>query len=66
MTEPSIQAMLKSEYAKLVGIPVSTLRRYCNKLYLAELQKMDYFPAQKWLTPRQILWLNEKLVIRLD
>lgn len=58
-----ITAMLKSEYAKKIGIPVSTLRRYCNKLYLAQLQTMDYTVSQKWLTPKQIHWLNDKLVV---
>ncbi len=56
-------AMLKSEYAKKVGIPASTLRRYCNKLYLPQLQEMDYTVSQKWLTPLQISWLNKKLVV---
>ncbi len=58
-----ITAMLKSEYAKRIGIPASTLRRYCNQLYLSQLQEMDYTISQKWLTPRQIAWLNTKLVV---
>lgn len=56
--------MLKNEYAKKIGIPYRTLSRYINKLYLAEMESnFDYCPTQKYLTPRQIDFLNTKLVI---
>jgi hypothetical protein len=55
--------MLKSEYSRRVGIPFSTLRRYMNVLYLAELQEIDYSRCQNYLTPKQIDFLNRKLVI---
>lgn len=55
--------MLKSEYAKLAGIPVSTLRNYMNKHFLTELMALDYSPRQKYLTPRQISFLNIRLVV---
>lgn len=55
--------MLKNEYAKLVGIPVSTLRNYMNKLFLGELMALNYSRCQKYLTPVQINYLNSKLVV---
>lgn len=56
-------AILKSEYSRRVGIPLSTMRRYMNKLYFTELQEMDYTRSQNYLTPKQIDFLNRKLVI---
>lgn len=58
--------MLKNEYAKLVGIPVSTLRNYMNKLFLIELKMLNYTPRQKYLIPIQIDFLNKKLVVTSD
>ena len=55
--------MLKNEYAKLVGIPVSTLRNYMNKLFISELSLLNYTPRQKYLIPIQIDFLNKKLVV---
>ena len=55
--------MLKSEYSRRVGIPVSTMRNYMNKLYFAELKEMDYTRCQNYLTPKQVDFLNRKLVI---
>jgi len=61
-----ITGMLKNEYAKLVGIPVSTLRNYMNKMYLKELSALNYSQRQKYLMPIQIDFLNKKLVIVPD
>lgn len=66
MPESNIIAMLKSEYAKRVGIPCSTLRRYMNTLYFDELAKLDYNRNQNYLTPRQIVFLDQKLVVVSD
>ena len=63
MTDEKNKGMLKSEYAKQIGIPFRTLGRYANHLYFEELTKLDYARNQKYLTPRQIGFLNEKLVI---
>lgn len=59
----TVVGMLKREYSKLIGIPASTLRRYMNKLYFDEMAKLDYTRGQNYLTPKQINFLNEKLVI---
>ncbi|MHA7109249.1 hypothetical protein ACRTDU_03935 [Sunxiuqinia elliptica] len=56
-------AMLKSEYAKKIGIPFRTLSRYINEMYIDEMKTFDYSVTQKYLTPKQIQFLNEKLVI---
>lgn len=56
-------AMLKSEYAQQIGIPFRTFARYLNDLYLDELKALDYSVNQKYLTPKQIQYLNEKLVV---
>ena len=58
--------MLKNEYARLIGIPVSTLRNYMNNLYFTELVILGYYTTQKYLTPKQINFLNSKLVIVSD
>ncbi|MDP3914376.1 MAG: hypothetical protein Q8R96_11655 [Bacteroidota bacterium] len=62
-TETKTMGMLKSEYSRRVGIPVSTMRNYMNKLYYAELKEMDYNRCQNYLTPKQVDFLNRKLVI---
>ena len=59
-----IQSMLKCEFAKKHGIPFRTLARYMNELYFGELQIIDYKKKQKYLTPKQILFLKSKLVIK--
>lgn len=58
-----ISGMLKNEYAKIVGIPVSTLRNYMNRLFFEELTALNYTQRQKYLTPIQISYLNKKLVV---
>lgn len=63
MTDEKHTTMLKSEFAQLAGIPFRTLSRYMNTLYLNELEEMDYMKSQKYLTPKQIHFLKEKLVI---
>ncbi|HCU60215.1 MAG TPA: hypothetical protein DGC94_03840 [Prolixibacteraceae bacterium] len=62
MTLPFYKAMLKNEYARKIGVSGRTLRRYLNERYFEELKEMNYFPEQKFLTPRQIGFLNKKLV----
>lgn len=59
----TITGMLKNEYAKKVGIPVSTLRNYMHNLFLTDLSALNYTQRQKYLTPIQIDYLNKKLVI---
>jgi predicted transcriptional regulator len=59
----NIMAMLKSEYSRRSGIPFSTLRYYMNKLYFEELAAMDYKRNQNYLTPKQIDYLDRKLVV---
>lgn len=61
--EKKIEGMLKNEYAKKIGIPFRTLTRYMNELYIDEMTAMDYSRTQKYLTPRQIEFLNMKLVV---
>ncbi len=56
-------AMLKSEYAKAIGIPFRTLSRYINEMYIDDLKAFDYSITQKYLTPKQINYLNNKLVV---
>lgn len=56
-------AMLKSEYARKIGIPFRTFARYINEMYLDELRELDYSINQKYLTPKQIQYLNAKLVV---
>lgn len=60
------RAMLKSEYARQSGIPVSTLRYYCNEMFLAELEEIGYRKNGKYLTPKIIAWLNVHLVVTND
>ncbi len=61
--EKQNMAMLKSEYAKKIGIPFRTLSRYINELYIDEMKAFDYSVTQKYLTPKQINYLNNKLVV---
>lgn len=58
-----IKGMLKNEYAEQIGIPESTLRRYINEDFIEEMLKLSYSPRQKHLTPKQIKFLNKKLVV---
>lgn len=55
--------MLKKEYAQRVGIPYRTMARYMNVHFLNELKEIDYSISQKYLTPKQIAWLDQKLVV---
>ncbi len=56
-------AMLKSEYAREIGIPFRTLTRYINERYFEEMTAIDYTRTQKYLTPKQVEFLNAKLVV---
>jgi hypothetical protein len=52
----------KCEYAQRLGISRSTLSRWLNHRYLAQLQPLGYTPTQRVLTPAQVCKLNELLV----
>ena len=61
-----IKGMMKAEYSRLANIPPSTLANYMNKLYISDLAAMEYHTHQKHLTPRQVAYLNQKLVVTLS
>lgn len=61
-----IKGMMKWEYSQFANITPRTLRRYLNILYLEDLRQMDYRPTQRHLTPKQVHFLNEKLVVISD
>ncbi|MDR0667612.1 MAG: DUF4248 domain-containing protein [Prevotellaceae bacterium] len=56
----------KKELRLLAGVSESTFRRYLNKKYFDELQKMGYEKKQKILTPTQYKYIVDKLVIVND
>lgn len=58
--------MLKNEFAKRAGIPVSTLRNYMNKLLFEKLLVLNYSRNQKYLTPRQVAFLNRELDVTTE
>lgn len=66
MSVPFYKAMSKKDYSKMIGISARTLRRYLNELYFEELKEMNYYPEQKILTPKQIGFLNKRLVFVYD
>lgn len=65
MTKQRIN-MSKAHLAELLNVSPSTLRRWLNKLYLAELEQLGYTRKQQLFTPRQWCWLVDKLVITDD
>ena len=58
--------MSKAHLAELLNVSASTLRRWLNVLYYAELEKLGYRKNQKLFTPRQWCWLLDKLVVTDD
>lgn len=57
------KSMLKSEYAAKIGCTRQTLCFYCNKLLIDKLKELNYRKDQKYLTPRQIAFLDKELVV---
>jgi len=55
--------MTKKALAEKAGMGISTLRYYMNVKYIDKLKEMDYYPRQKYLTPKQVHFLCEELVI---
>ena len=55
--------MSKKAFSEFSGIPRRTLRNYLNVIYFSELEKMGYSKLQRMLTPKQVLWLQIKLVV---
>ncbi|HQN16667.1 MAG TPA: helix-turn-helix domain-containing protein [Bacteroidales bacterium] len=53
--------MYKYEIADKIGISMSTLSRWINGRYFTELASLGYKKSQKYLTPKQIIFLSEKL-----
>lgn len=46
-----------------LDISERTLAYWLNVRYFEELQKIGYQKAQKKLTPKQVSWLNSRLVM---
>ncbi|MDD3011316.1 MAG: hypothetical protein PHU97_08370 [Bacteroidales bacterium] len=55
------QCLYKNEVADLLGISRSTLAHWLNEKYLDDLVKIGYRKKQKYLTPKQLTFLQEKV-----
>lgn len=60
------KAMLKTEYARELGFSMRTLSNWLNNRYYNDLLDYGYTKFQKYLTPAQLEYLNEKLVNFLE
>ncbi|MGD9930044.1 MAG: hypothetical protein AB7U05_08490 [Mangrovibacterium sp.] len=60
------RAMHKKELAKLAEMSPSSFRSWLNVRLIDELKKMDYEPRQKYLTPKQVHFLCNRLAIIID
>lgn len=63
MSECKKNKMTKAHLAYICDVSPSTVRYWCNNLYLSELSELGYNRNQKVFTPRQWGWITEKLVI---
>lgn len=63
---PIVRWMSKKEFSEMSGIPERTLRNYLNVRYYPELEKIGYSKLQRMLTPKQVSWLQKKLVVVTD
>ena len=57
------KCMYKYEVAELLSIKPCTLRRWLNIKYYDELVELGYNKNQKYLTPKQLNYLDRKLEI---
>ena len=55
------RCMYKYEVAQLLNIQPGTLSRWLNVLYLKDLQEIGYNKNQKYLTPKQLNYLKDKI-----
>lgn len=60
------RAMHKKELAKILGVSIRTLRYWLNVTYFSELEQVGYIKTQKFLTPKQVSFLYDRLVITSD
>ena len=51
----------KYEVADLIGVSKSTVKRWLNKRYFKELEKIGYERYQKYVTGEQLEFLKKKL-----
>ncbi len=64
ITAPEYHYMSKKEYANRLDISVRTLRYWLNGRYYEEMKEIGYTKLQKKLTPKQVTYLDKKLVYR--
>jgi hypothetical protein len=57
-----IKRIPKDEYARRIGVTISTLRTMLNIEFFDELKIVGYWKSQKYLTTKQIEVLEEKCV----
>ncbi len=60
------KSMHKKDLAKKAEMSLSTFRYYLNVRLIDELKEMGYHPRQKYLTPKQVHFLCERLTITDD
>jgi hypothetical protein len=52
----------KSELAQKCGVSLSTVRKWCNVDFFAELSGLGYKKHQHLFTPRQTKFLQENII----
>lgn len=55
----------KYEIAEKIGVSKTTLRKWLNVRYYEELKKLGYQKSQKYLTIKQINYLQEILCFEI-
>ncbi len=58
----SISTMSKSELAQKCGVSISTIRKWCNVDFFAELTSLGYKKHQHVFTPKQTKFLQDNII----